>query len=734
MEDYEVLEKIGEGSFGRVYKARHRHLRGLVALKFIPKIGRTECELQSLRHEFEIQKGLRHPNIVHMLGAFETLKELVVVTEYVESDLYKLLEDGTLCEDKMRMVACQLLSALYYLHSDRILHRDIKPQNILLTSDGIIKLCDFGFARSMDLNTYVLTSVKGTPLYMAPEIIEEKPYDHNADLWSLGCILYELLVGSPPFCTTSLLQLIRKIRYETVPWPTNLSPDCFNLLQGLLEKDPRRRLTWPHLLEHPFLENKVLLPPEKLRPQLPLTTALTASQELAKEIQRQDLSQKMPFKNKVFTRALQRLEEYERRRNSAPVSQPKQIMVHPAAAFHSTQYNPAFGDWTRRQSAAVDTNYLPPAIDPRISERQQLLERILETTRWPTKQNVAVVDPLDPGTNAHNFTLIKPPVSDSINSQPTVEETVSPPRDSKTEAKETAGEVSGATAAAGSLLSKSLENEEWEEFLDGTLADAIENPQTLEQRDLVAVVVAPLRNVNASPSLVERIATLLALPWAGIDREESVDEELIVRAYADTRVVPNLLYACKVMVQRRSGDNRSTGSIDSKKTDAELTADDLQSLEMLLGLMARLVHLSTTAEFINQFCDAVCVLDCAAAIHHLLSIDRRKAHAVGHVLAILSHVLRTRAENVSVVQDILTQRDTNLVRLLSNRNPMIRSRCCTLIGYLSLRGTDKLKELSRQPVVVERVEQLLADSDPRVRQSATFAYRLLSGHKNRAGN
>ncbi len=80
---------------------------------------------------------------------------------------------------------------------------------------------------------------------------------------SLGCILYELLVGSPPFCTTSLLQLIRKIRYETVPWPTNLSADCFNLLQGLLEKDPRRRLTWPHLLEHPFLENKVLLPPEK---------------------------------------------------------------------------------------------------------------------------------------------------------------------------------------------------------------------------------------------------------------------------------------------------------------------------------------------------------------------------------------------------------------------------------------------------------------------------------------
>ena len=142
---------------------------------------------------------------MHVLGAFETAKEvrterpinnfkqffkcfflfqLVVVTDFVDGDLYKLLdEEGTLSEDKMQIVACQLLSALHYLHADRILHRDIKPQNILLTNEGIIKLCDFGFARSMDLNTYVLTSVKGTPLYMAPEIIEEKPYDHNADLW-----------------------------------------------------------------------------------------------------------------------------------------------------------------------------------------------------------------------------------------------------------------------------------------------------------------------------------------------------------------------------------------------------------------------------------------------------------------------------------------------------------------------------------------------------------------------
>ena len=154
--------------------------------------------------------------------------------------------------------------------------------------------------------------------------------------------------------------------------------------------------------------------------------------------------------------------------------------------------------------------------------------------------------------------------------------------------------------ADGPSLSKSLENEEWAEFLDGTLQDALESPQTLEHRDLVAMVVAPLRNVHASTSLVERIATLLAIPWAGSDIELE-SERALVRAYVDTRVVPNLLYACKIMVQRRSEVSRSTGSTTTvtdetnKKNDAELTADDLQSLEILLGLVCRLVHLTTTS-------------------------------------------------------------------------------------------------------------------------------------------
>ncbi|XP_010138564.1 PREDICTED: serine/threonine-protein kinase 36, partial [Buceros rhinoceros silvestris] len=258
MQKYHVLEMIGEGSFGRVYKGRRKHSGGVVALKFIPKVGRSEKELKNLHREIEIMRGLHHPNIIQMLDSFETDKEVVVVTDYAEGELFQILEDdGSLPEDQVQTIAAQLVSALYYLHSHRILHRDMKPQNILLGKDGVVKLCDFGFARAMSIHTMVLTSIKGTPLYMSPELVEERPYDHTADLWSVGCILYELFVGTPPFYTSSIFQLVNLIVKEPIKWPVAMSPVFKSFLQGLLMKDPHQRLSWPELLSHPFIAGRV---------------------------------------------------------------------------------------------------------------------------------------------------------------------------------------------------------------------------------------------------------------------------------------------------------------------------------------------------------------------------------------------------------------------------------------------------------------------------------------------
>ncbi|XP_072341526.1 serine/threonine-protein kinase 36 [Scyliorhinus torazame] len=324
MMNYHVLNMIGEGSFGRVYKGRKRFSGQVVALKFIPKTGRSEKELTNLRREIEIMRELQHPNIVQMLDSLETDKEVVVVTEFAEGELFQILEDdGNLPEEQVRDIACQLVSALYYLHSHRILHRDMKPQNILLGKGGVLKLCDFGFARAMSLQTLVLTSIKGTPLYMSPELVEEKPYDHTADLWSLGCILYELYVGTPPFYTNSIFQLVSIIIKDPVKWPKGISPDFKCFLQGLLTKDPRRRLSWPALLYHPFVADHVVIMDDTRDcvVEKPFTIQSSPETQALKEQQARALAPKSG-QSKILRKAREKMLEESKRKDSGKVEVP----------------------------------------------------------------------------------------------------------------------------------------------------------------------------------------------------------------------------------------------------------------------------------------------------------------------------------------------------------------------------------------------------------------------------
>ncbi|KAF6036508.1 STK36 [Bugula neritina] len=309
MDNYHQLELIGEGSFGKVYKGRKKFSSQIVAMKFISKQGRSDKELRNLRKEIDIMRQLRHSNIVQMLDSFETDKEVVAVTDYACGELFQILEDdGNLPEDQVQQIASQLVSALFYLHAHRILHRDMKPQNILLGKDGAIKLCDFGFARAMSTNTLVLTSIKGTPLYMSPELVEEKPYDHTADLWALGCILYELNTGQPPFYTNSIFQLVSLIVKDPVKWPKTMSAVFKDFLQGLLIKNPNQRLSWPNLLYHPFIKDSVTVAEEDLKSDSPFIKSMSASMVFRKEQQSKEKANP-PGSSKILSKARKKAAE-----------------------------------------------------------------------------------------------------------------------------------------------------------------------------------------------------------------------------------------------------------------------------------------------------------------------------------------------------------------------------------------------------------------------------------------
>ncbi|KAH0787433.1 AGC family protein kinase [Histomonas meleagridis] len=256
MEDYYLINQIGEGSFGRVYKARRKHTGRIVAIKMINKLGQTPDDIQSFRREIDLLQKVNHPNVMRMLHVFETDTDFCVVSELARGDLFQVIDDNqTLPESVLKNIAAQLVSALAHLHSKHIIHRDMKPQNILIANKSSLKLCDFGFARALSQTTLVLTSIKGTPLYMAPELVQEQQYDEKVDIWALGVILYELYYGKPPFYTNSIYKLIQMIVSSPIQYPDEISPQFKKFLNRMLQKDPSKRVSCQELISDPFIAN-----------------------------------------------------------------------------------------------------------------------------------------------------------------------------------------------------------------------------------------------------------------------------------------------------------------------------------------------------------------------------------------------------------------------------------------------------------------------------------------------
>lgn len=261
--DYILGPRIGSGSFAVVWRSRHRQSGHEVAVKEIDKKQLNPKISESLLKEISILRTINHPNIIRLLEAIETEDWIYLVLEYCEGgDLAAYIHrHGKVSEAVARHFMRQLARGLQVLQEKHLIHRDLKPQNLLLSSYEsipLLKIGDFGFARSLTPQEGLADTLCGSPLYMAPEIIQNKKYDAKADLWSVGAILFQLVTGRPPFDGNSQFQLFQNILTSTeLQFPAGaleeLHPDCVDLCRRLLRQNPVERLKFEEFFSHKFL-------------------------------------------------------------------------------------------------------------------------------------------------------------------------------------------------------------------------------------------------------------------------------------------------------------------------------------------------------------------------------------------------------------------------------------------------------------------------------------------------
>nr|XP_030685783.1 serine/threonine-protein kinase 10 isoform X1 [Globicephala melas] len=263
-EVWEIVGELGDGAFGKVYKAKNKETGALAAAKVIET--KSEEELEDYIVEIEILATCDHPYIVKLLGAYYYDWKLWIMIEFCPGgavDAIMLELDRGLTEPQIQVVCRQMLEALTFLHGKKVIHRDLKAGNVLMTLEGDIRLADFGVSAKNLKTLQKRDSFIGTPYWMAPEVVmcetmKDTPYDYKADIWSLGITLIEMAQIEPPHHELNPMRVLLKIAKSDPPTlltPSKWSAEFRDFLKTALDKNPETRPSAAQLLEHPFVSS-----------------------------------------------------------------------------------------------------------------------------------------------------------------------------------------------------------------------------------------------------------------------------------------------------------------------------------------------------------------------------------------------------------------------------------------------------------------------------------------------
>jgi novel protein kinase C epsilon type len=246
MDDFRFLKVLGKGSFGKVLLAERKGTDEVYAIKVLKKdiiLQDDDVECTNIEKRVLVA-ACKHPFLCGLHSCFQSVDRLFFVMEYINGGdlMFQIQRARKFSEDRARFYAAEIVSALAFLHHQGIIYRDLKLDNVLLDCDGHVKLADFGMCKEGILNSQLTNTFCGTPDYIAPEILEEKDYGSSVDWWALGVLMYEMMVGQPPFEADNEDDLFEAILQDEVLFPEWLSKDAMGVINGFLTKNLSHRL------------------------------------------------------------------------------------------------------------------------------------------------------------------------------------------------------------------------------------------------------------------------------------------------------------------------------------------------------------------------------------------------------------------------------------------------------------------------------------------------------------